>query len=152
MSLLIEGVEVQDLAVGRWFDIVEGGRFDIAVYRGRNTIVPGRAGQTRRVHVADHLPIRMHGRVWGDGATAVLRRASFATRMGQLLTALGAVGTNRTLVAHPPNEALAAGQTATIEAQFERTVPGGPRGWEEVELDLEFICITGLANGWVIAP
>jgi hypothetical protein len=150
MSLMIEGVEFQSLTVGRWFDVVEGGRFDVPVYRGINTVVPGRAGQTRRNHVADHLPIRLHGRIWGDGATAALRRASFASRMAAALTALGTVGTNRTIVAHPPNEALAVGQTATIEAQFERIVSGPPRGWEEQQLEIEFSCIA-TPPVWVIA-
>lgn len=150
MSLTVEGVEFQSLTDGRWFDVVEGGRFDVPMSRGRNTVVPSRPGQTRRNHVADHLPIVLRGRVWGDGATAALRRASFATRMAALRTACGSVGSNRTIVAGPPNEALAVGQTATIEGQFERTVPGPVRGWEEQSLDVEFACIAN-PPVWVVA-
>lgn len=151
MSLLIAATEVQSVADGRWLDIVEGGRFSVPAYRGINTVVPGLPGQVARPHVADHLRIRLHGTVWGDGATPALRRASFATRMSALLTALGDVGDEVTLTANPPNEALATGQTATITAQFERVVLGPPQGWEHQEIDIDFLCIEAPDVGWLVA-
>ena len=47
------------------------------------------------------------------------------------------------LVAHPPNEGLVTGETATIDVQFVRQVLLPPAGWEQQErLELHFRCVT----------
>lgn len=141
MSIEIEGVEFQDLEEGVWFDIIEGGRFDVPDFRGKNTIVPSRSGQTRRNFVAGGLPIVLRGAIWGDGDTPEERRSSFASRMLARLAALGELGQDRTIVAYSPNEALEPDETATIEGQFQRTVPAFPLSEEWRRLDIQFLAI-----------
>ena len=142
--LLVEAVECQSIADGRWLDVVEGDRFAFAEARGENVVYPSKAGQTPMPHVDDHLVVRLAGPVWGDGATPALRRASFATRYGALRTALGGIGTVVTITAHPPNMALSSGQTASLDAQVRRvTLPGdSPMGWESAVVEVVLHCLS----------
>jgi hypothetical protein len=147
---LVEALECQSLADGRWLDVVAGDRFAFATPRGENVTMPTKPGQTAMPFVDDFLPIKVTGPVWGDGATPALARASFATRMGALRTALGGIGTVVTLTAHPPNMGLATATTATIEAQVQRLVLPTPQGWQQVVVEIDLLCLSD-PPAWVVA-
>ena len=147
-------LELQNHLVYIWLDVMSGGRFSLPVMRGENIVYPGKAGQTAGVtadwFVPDYLPLKLHGDVQGVGDTPADRRASFATTMGALTSLLEYEGKVVRLVAHPPNEALAIGQTATIDLQFLRLVRGNPRGWQEDTIDIDLQCISD-PMGWTVA-
>lgn len=148
-------LELQNLATHIWLDVVAGGRFSVPRTRGENIVYPSAIGQYAGDDdpdwfVPDHLPVKVEGEIEGVGATATARRASFATTMGSLYSLLSHEGKVVRLVAHPPNEGLAAGQTATIDVQLERLVRGNPRGWEADFVEIEFICVSN-PMGWTVA-
>ena len=141
--LYVGALSVQDRAAGFWLDIEEGGPTEgIPVVRGTRVLVPGRRGlytpSTGPFH-DDHLLIRLHGTVWGVGATAYDRRLSYRANMVALKAACDV--TNRqdvTLTVHGPYDGLATGDTATAAAGFLRIQ--GPRsiGMELREIDIHF--------------
>ena len=147
---LIDAVECQSIDDGRWLDVVQGDRFSIPNARGENLELPTIPGEIAQPFVRANLPIKVHGPIWGDGATAALARASFATRLGAVLTALGNVGDLSTLTMHPPNFALAVGTTSTITAQLVRWTAPEPQGWEQIEVDIDLLCISN-PPVWVTA-
>lgn len=148
-------LECQAIATYIWLDVVKGGRFSIPQTRGENIVYPSKVGQYAGAgvsdwFVADNLPVKVQGEIEGVGATAALRRASFATTMGALNSLLAYEGKVVRLVAHPPNEGLASGETATIDVQLMRLVRGNPRGWEADFVEIEFQCVSD-PMGWTVA-
>lgn len=145
-GLLIEAVECQSHADGRWLDVMRGDRFAMARSKGENIILPGKPGQTEGVFVADGLDIKIAGHVWGDGATPALARAAFATSILAIRSAIvqadGGAGKIVTITAHPPNMALATGQTATIDAQVLRWTLPDPQGWQQTYVEIDLLCIS----------
>ena len=137
--------ELQDVSLGRWLDVVAGGRMVLPPARGTNVTLPRVHGEwvPPDGYRDDPLPVRLHGTLWGIGATAALRRASWASMMTTLVhDILGNVGNVVRLTAYPPNEGLAPGETATIDVQVLRTVDVTPRGWEEQEIDIGLQCVS----------
>lgn len=147
--LKIATLNVQDVDAGYWIDIVEGGPADAVVtVRGARVLIPGAPGLYTPADnfEGDSLLIRMHGSVWGDGASAATRRVSFRSRMQALLAACAlSTRADVTLTAIGPYvEGLGAGDSATISAGFQR-VQGPPAlGWESREFDLEFLATSTL--------
>ena len=134
MSEMIGALNVQDLANGYWFEIVEGGPADaVPDVRGRRVLIPGREGlyTPTGAFENDHLSIKYHGIVVGTGATHALAQASYATRFQALLTACG--------VSTREDVTLTSG-SSTISAGFLRIV--GPSasvlGNAGREIDIEF--------------
>lgn len=148
--LLIGGLEIQTRTGGYWFDVVDGDPFDLAEWVGEDDEVMGATGRAAGAWLADTRPVRLHGTVWGDGATAALIRASFKSRMDALKAKMSPA-TPVSIVAHPPNFALATGTTATLSScRPERIVPVRSGGWEWREMNLELRSIASPPD-WVIA-
>jgi hypothetical protein len=132
MSDLIGALDVADLDNGYWFDIAEGGPIDgIPAVRGRRVLIPGRRGlyTTADPFEDDHLLVRYHGIVWGDGATPADRRTSYATRFAALKAACD--------VAAREDVTLSSGGYI-IAAGFLRFVGPTAVGDELREIDIEF--------------
>lgn len=147
---LIGGLEVQDLAAGYWFDLIEGGLDDIAEHRGADDIVPEAAGLDPGQWIADRRSVKYHGIVFGSGVTSAARRASYRARFDALRTRMNPA-VLVTLVQHPPNDGLATGQTATLlDVRPLRIVGAVAAGAELREVTLELLCIASPPQ-WTVA-
>lgn len=62
----------------RLFLEIERGLNEPVEVRGRDTLVPGRAGRIARARVADRLDIELRGFVFGAGANETAQRSDFA--------------------------------------------------------------------------
>jgi hypothetical protein len=132
MSELIGAIDVQDMDEGYWFDIVEGGPVEgVAAVRGTRVLIPGRVGlyTTADPFEDEHLLVRYHGIVWGDGATPEARRASYATRFQALKTACDVAAREDVMLTSDGD---------TISAGFLRFVGPTAVGGEIREFDIEF--------------
>ena len=132
MSELIGSLNVQDMSAGYWFEIVEGGPVDgVAEVRGERVLIPGRAGLYTPANAFEdeHLLVRYHGIVFGDGSDHAAVVASYATRYAALKTACAL--TTRADVT------LTSG-SSTIAAGFLRFVGPTAIGGEVREMDIEF--------------
>lgn len=132
MTLLIGALDVQDVDDGYYAEITEGAPADyITELRGARVMIPGRDGYytTADAFEPDHLLIRFHMWVGGEGADGATRIASYATRFAALKTACD--------TANRQDVTLTSGGY-TIEAGFLRIV-GPPAMLEQArEFDIEF--------------
>ena len=132
MTLLIGALNIQSVSNGYFGEIIEGGPSDaIADVRGQRVLIPGRAGlyTPSDNFEDDHLTIRIHMWVGGDGADHEARAASYATRFAALKTACD--------VANRQDVVLTSG-SYTISAGFVRLV-GPPAVVEQArEFEIEF--------------
>jgi hypothetical protein len=96
MTLLIGALDLIDVDDGYMGEIAEGGPVDgIPEVRGQRVLIPGRRGlytPPTAPFEDEHLLIRLHVWVGGEGATHALRAASFATRFAALKTACDVAG------------------------------------------------------------
>lgn len=151
--LKIGALNVQDETAGYWFDVAEGGPSDAVVrVRGKRVLIPGSPGLYTPADAfeGDELPIRLHGTVWGDGASRTAIRVSYRTRMQALLAAC-AVATRADVVLTaigPHVEGLDTGEQATISAGYVRHTGPPSLGWELREFDLEFVATATLS--WTV--
>jgi hypothetical protein len=132
MSELIGALNVQDMSAGYWLEIVEGGPADgVPDVRGERVLIPGRDGLYTPANnfEPEHLLIRYHGIVFGDGADHAAVQASYATRFAALLTACDA--------ATRADVTLTSG-SSTASAGFLRIVGPTAVGGEVREIDIEF--------------
>ena len=149
--LVLDGLELQDRAAGIWFDVVEGGLDDLATWVGEDDEVVGATGREPGEWIADVRPLKLFGHVWGVGATGALRRAAYRAKVDALMAKMQPDNLIA-LVAHPPNEGIATGQTATLsDIRPVGSKPGPIRGWDGArafELILESI---DSPPEWVVA-
>lgn len=150
--LTLGGLELQDVAAGIWFDVVEGGLDDLPLFVGEDDEVLGASGREPGEWIMDKRPVKLFGHVWGVGATRALRQAAYRAKVDALNAKMQSP-TLVAIVAHPPNEGLASGQTATLsDCRPLGSTPGPIRGWDgarSFELRLESI---DSPPSWVIAP
>lgn len=150
--LVLDGLELQDVAAGIWFDVTEGGLDDLASWVGEDDVIPLAAGRDPGAWRADVRPLKLFGHVWGVGATPAIRRAAYRAKVDALVAKMQP-DTLVALVAHPPNEGLATGKTATLSSLRPVGSKLGPvTGWEGArafELMLESI---DSPPDWVVAP
>lgn len=149
-GLLLDGLELQDLDAGYWFDVIAGGPDDLAEWVGEDDEVMGASGRAAGEWSADTRPLRLHGVVFGEGATLQLTRQSYRSRMAALVAKMSPASV-KAVVAHPPNLGLTAGQTATLaDCRPERII--GEPALQEVkrEVTLELRSIESPPD-WVIA-
>lgn len=141
MSILIGALDVDDEANGYHFEFREGGPTDgIATVRGQRVTIPGKKGRYTPTGTfqKDTLPIRLHGWVEGEGATALLRQQSFRTRMQALLTACDDTDRDDVTITVTDLEGLADDETATIDAGFVNFEgPAAHADWREFDIHLE---------------
>jgi hypothetical protein len=149
--LVLDGLELQDVAAGIWFDIVEGGLDDLPMYRGEDDIVPSASGRDPGAWIADVRKLGLFGHVWGVGANAAARRAAYRAKVDALMAKMDPTSLVA-LVAHPPNEGLATGQTATLSSlRAVGSTPGPIRGWDGARaFELKLECIDS-PPAWAIA-
>ena len=150
MSRIVAGgLEMQDIASGRWFEISVGGLDSSPEVRGSNVTIPGKTGQTHMAKVADSFPVTLHGIIFGDTAGT-----SYLDRMTVLRAVFDPTADPFNIVVHPDARGvggrLGTGQTATITVEFLRFV-GPPAVGDEVRvLDIECVCYSD-PIGWQIA-
>jgi hypothetical protein len=149
--LLLDSLELQDVAAGIWFDIVEGGLDDLPNFDGTDDDVLRASGQRPGLWIATVRPLRLFGHVWGVGADPAACRAAYRAKVDALMAKMQ-TPTLVTLVAHPPNEGLATGQTATLSnLRPLGSTPGPIRGWEGARaFDLQFRSIKSPPT-WAVA-
>lgn len=154
--LVLDGLELQDHASGIWFDVVRGGLDDLAEWVGEDDEVLEASGREPGEWMPDVRPLVLFGHIWGVGATRAASRAAYRAKVDALMhrtTGKMRPSNLLTLVAHPPNEGLSSGQTATLSSLRPVGHKNGPiAGWEgarSFELILESIASP---PEWVIAP
>lgn len=149
-GILLDGLELQDEAGGYWFDFIEGGPDDPPAFVGEDDVIPGASGMDPGGWTIGTRSLRIHGVVWGDGATLQLLRQSYRSRMDALVAKMQTTDLHD-VVAHPPNFGLTIGTTATLsDVRPMRIV--GPPALQEVkrEITLELVSIASPPS-WVIA-
>lgn len=153
-QLTYRAVELRTLALGTGgllFTITKGWS-DTAEVRGEPDVAPTKEGQYEASgwYKRDHLDIRLHGYVIGQGATEVLAQQS----LDALTTSLRAIFRSDllagTLQVTAPFMGLASG-TATIAARYLNALwaPRQAGFWQEVDVDLR--CIADPPD-WVRVP
>ena len=117
---MADGIKIDDLEVqadfatnGLRFTFLSGGLQSRPVYVGGDDDVPVASGRDRGQWRAAYRDVALHGIVVGEGATAELQRVSFRQRTAALLAVMQP-SSLVTLVVHPPNFGLSAGETATL--------------------------------------
>lgn len=149
-GLVLDGLELQDEANGYWFDIISGGIDDIAEYVGEDDEVMGATGLDPGEWIRGTRPLRIHGLVFGDGATLELTQISYRSRMDALL-ALMQTADLHPLIVHPPNFGLTGGTTATLSNLRPLRITGEPALLEvKREVTLELVSINSPPE-WVVA-
>ena len=139
--LTLDGLELQDQSAGIWLDIVDGGLDSIPSYRGEDDVIPQASGRDPGLWTADVRTVKLYGTVWGNGATAAIRRAAYRAKVDQLVAKMD-VATLVDLVAHGPNEGIAIGQSSTLaDCRPDTWLPGPPHGWEWREFTLTLVSI-----------
>ena len=149
-GLLLDGLDLQDEAGGYLFEVLSGGPDDIAESVGEDDEVPEATGLSPGTWTAKRRHVKLHGLVFGDGLTLQQVRESFRARMDALAAKMSAADLH-TIVAHPPNFGLSAGQTDTLSnVRPQRIV--GPTAVGDVsrEIRLELVCIDSPPE-WVVA-
>lgn len=148
--IVADGLELQDLAAGFWFEITHGGLDSSPVVRGENVVIPGKTGQTHMDKVADHWPVTLHGIVFGVGATP---RQDYLDNMYSLRAVFDPLADPFNIVVHPDavgvGGGLVTGETATITVEFLRFVGPPALGDQVRSLDIECVCYSD-PIGWVI--
>lgn len=150
--LVLDGLELQDRAAGIWLDVVDGGLDSPPTYVGEDDDVLGASGMEPGEWIEYVRNLTLFGHVWGVGASAAARRAAYRAKVDALIARMDARSLVD-LVAHPPNEGLASGETATIDELRPQTVTAGPiRGWDGARsFELKLVCIASPPN-WTVAP
>jgi hypothetical protein len=145
-----DGLELQDLPNGYWFEIVVGGLDASPLVRGGNYVIPGLAGQIWAPKQAHEWPLTLHGTVHGDGATP---EESYSQRMDALLDVFDPTDEPFFITVHPAAVGVGgrvpAGGSASIEVEFLRLVGPPARGDQFRIFDLECRCISN-PPGWLI--
>lgn len=148
--IVADGLEMQDIATGRWFEIRVGGLDASPVVRGENVTIPSKTGQTWMAKVADHFPVTLHGIVFGTGATP---KADYLDKMDALRAVFSPLVNPFDIVVHPDAAGvggrLTTGQTATITVEFLRFVGPPAMGDEARTFDIECVCISD-PIGWQV--
>ena len=149
--LVLDGLELQDVAAGIWFDVVAGDPDQLPVYVGEDDAVVGATGREPGEWIEDIREVKLFGHVWGVGVDAAARRAAYRAKVDALNAKLAA-GNLIDLVGHPPNFGIGVGETATLsDLRPLGSTPGPVRGWDgarSFELILE--CIASPPQ-WVVA-
>ena len=149
-GLLLDGLELQDLDAGYWFDVVDGGPDDVPEVIGEDDEVMGAPGLEAGNWIKRSRPVRLFGVVFGDGATDAAARESYRTRMDALVAKMQ-VSDLHDLVAHPPNFGLAAATAATLSNVRPQRIVGAPaRQDASREMTLELVSIDSPPE-WVVA-
>ena len=144
--LVLDGLELQDLAAGIWFDVVGGDPDVPPLYVGEDDEVVGASGREPGEWIADIREVKLFGHVRGVGATTALRRAAYRAKVAALVAKMDATALID-LVAHGSatmsNFGLAVGQTATLsDLRFVGVTPGPTRGWEgDRSFEITYECI-----------
>lgn len=148
--IVADGLELQDIANGRWFEISVGGLDGVPEVRGSNVTIPGKTGQTILPKVADAWPVVLHGLIFGTSGSPA---EDYLDRMDALRAVFDPIGGAFNIVVHP--DAVGVGgrlngvQTATITVEFQRFV-GLPAAGDSVrELDIECVCYSD-PIGWQV--
>lgn len=142
VALTYGGQDVQDLD-GIFLEIYRGLPGEHASMRGVDTVVPGRAGQTRRNRVADVRIIGLRGWIRGTGANEAAQRADYAANRLAFGALFDPTAGDQELVA-----TLEDGSTATIDAQAtERTI------WNRVVPSMAYVDVEldSVDPDWVLA-
>lgn len=149
--LVLDGLELQDLAAGIWGDIVEGDLDEPASYVGEDDEVVGATGREPGEWIADVREPVLLIHVWGVGATQALRQAAYRAKVDALKAKMNASNLIA-LVAHPPNMGLASGTTATLsDLRFTGVKSGPVNGWEGPRtFEIHYECIDSPPE-WVVA-
>jgi hypothetical protein len=150
--LVLGGLELQDVAAGIWFDVIEGGLDDLPTFEGEDDVVVGASGREPGTWIKGIRPLSLFGHVWGVGASAAARRAAYRAKVDALMAKMDGTALVA-LVAHPPNEGLATGETATLSSlRALGSKPGPIRGWDGARaFELKYESIASPPD-WVIAP
>lgn len=147
-------LELQDQANGYNVTISVGGLDDVATVRGEDMVFPRKTGRTARDRKADFLTIIMPAKVWGDGATHALARASYLARMAALKAIFDPEALPFSLTIHPTAKAvggkIADDETATLNVRFLRFTGLPAIGDTLREFDIECECIDS-PPAWVIS-
>lgn len=150
--LVLGGLELQSLAAGIWFDVVNGDLDSLPNFAGEDDDVLRATGREPGVFIRTVRPVTLFGHVWGVGAGGAARRAAYLAKVAAM-NAVMQSSALVVLVAHPPTMGVAAGKTATLsDLRPLGSKPGPPRGWDGArafELILESI---DSPPEWVIAP
>lgn len=150
-GLVLDGLELQNIAAGIWFDVVGGDLDALPTFVGEDDVVLGATGREPGEWLADTMELKLFGHVWGVGADGAARRAAYRAKVDALNAKMQA-SSLVALVAHPKNFGLATGQTATMsDLRPMGSKPGPVRGWDGArafELILECIDSPPL---WVVA-
>jgi hypothetical protein len=113
IGLTVNSTDLQTDPIGYFFEVTQGGPYDIVEVRGSDVRVPSLEGQIPRSRVGDSREIRLEGHAMGTGADEQAQRIDYETRA----LALAALFDPRDLVTI--TLILPSGATATIEARTE---------------------------------
>lgn len=149
-NIVADGLELQSLTNGCWFEITVGGLDASPTVRGENVTLPSKTGQTWMTKKADHMLVTLHGIVFGTGATP---QADYLDKMDALKAVFDPLSEPFNIVVHPTAAGvggrLTGAQTATITVEFLRFV-GPPAVGDEVRVfDIECRCISD-PIGWQV--
>ena len=119
IGLTYDAVDVQDLALGIWLEIVAGVG-DVPVVRGEDTTIPDAAGSLEGNRIDDYLPIELRGFVRAATSETLLV-PSRTSHYDNLLTVRNLFRTNRPRA--PLVATLPSGTILTISARPENILP-----------------------------
>lgn len=111
ITLSWDGHDIQDIN-GLHLELVDGGPDQPAFVRGRDDIIPGRAGRSIRNRVSDNRDVDLAGFVTGVGATDALLQSDYWTNRLLLTSWFVPTADPATLTATLPN-----GDVYTIDAR-----------------------------------
>ena len=137
-GIVLDGLELQDIAGGYWFEVRSGGPDDLATHRGEDDVIPEASGRDPGAWISDTRDLTLFGVVFGTGSSP---RESYRANMDALLAKMDPTGTI-SIVVHPPNFGLGTGDTATLAAVRPLRVTGPSAVGHEVrQMTLELVCI-----------
>jgi hypothetical protein len=111
-DLTLDGTSIQQSPPGIHLEITRGIN-EIAVFRGKDSSVPHRAGRTPHGHVADIRKLELEGVVLGIGSTIDVQQASYR----QLVRGLSALLASASAEPVVLSGILEDGATATINVR-----------------------------------
>lgn len=129
MGLLLGGLSYRgtDIQTDNLFLDLMGSLYEPAFHRGRDDIVPGRAGRYRRNRVADQRLIPLQGWTRGTGEDKASRRESFDAAEASLGALLDPAEDAGVLLVIPPYMGLA-GASQSILAVVSEWTAGDVQG------------------------
>ncbi len=146
-GIVLDGLELQNISGGYWFEVRSGGPDDLSTYRGEDDVIPEASGRDAGAWISDTRDLTMYGIVFGTGSTP---RESFRTNMDALIAKMDPTGTI-SIVVHPPNFGLGTGDTATLASVRPMRITGpSVVGHEVREMTLELTCIDSPPD-WSVA-